>query len=1098
MNKKFSTLMASFLLASAFSTTAWAADFTPKAGEFARLTIATASSGETRQQSGSGSTFITISDGKLVSSTAAATGTSENYGWDKVFSGVRSQIWKVAKVTKSSSSENTYQFVNKQTGEYLAVKLQTNAANYTTQGAVAINAAGNKDWSMAGDALYAFNAKRDSIFFLTVDENNNIGLKSIATNDPNASIGGNAKIGFNQIIGNETPSNDLRLSLGAEAFNALMKLTGNDGKLHFNGGKDVTSTQKNALTGVKWTAIDIDGDAIYLWNGKTKESGAKKQRPYCLMVDTAYYDAVTPAFYKLTTDTLSLTKNNNGTYSADGSDVTPVQKRPAGAAQFTATYFFGNDSIALAANNLPKVQTNGEFAKWVDGKCSVDLMVTAGAGGDGTSEEPATPDQDAASGNITERFTLRSNTEAVTSPFPIALRSLADVTVLTVNVDGGNGYVSPLIQPYATAGGDATEIKTAATVYNLKIKNTDKAYKPMLRAVSYANKYLVAVDDESTDVVADVDASNVFAQWALLPGEAGSYSIVNRATELVYYAGPVSVVKDADGKVVKNTYTLGTDTLELAAVELNADNVYEETVDKKKVKYDYSGTFYAGTGDMAYKSFEINPVAAFISSYAVCFDEDSVLILDKEGDAQVWRFKEGKSITYGLEIEGIPSLKAKTYNIYAKDANNNVYYIYENEEEGAFAITKSDSENAPAEFLFVNVLDNQYKLLSLHRDDDGDVEEEDVVKMTINPTPERPILEVSDADAEKTDLFTISKAEVNKYRTLTAEDGVLGNAKIFMNNETSRYLYENTANIVANNGNKIAKDSLNFLGIFNTAAMTKNAALYVDTAYVDRVDNTRPQYMFAVGVEEFEAHDAIACSYEHNHFDNAGNKVDALHCSHATPATLGYKAGRYLVSLNDSIDGVNNHPGRYDGATRLAFVEAIHRNAEDSLIIKNSKWTDNSKQIVEGEETTYASKDTVKISNDLNVATFALLIKDQADQSFYLETAKDKDGKVQYVRILNGVPVLTSSIADAAVFNIEATTEEATANEAIEAAGVQVIGGQGAVTVQGAAGKVITVANILGQTIANQVAASDNVTIAAPAGIVVVAVEGEATKVVVK
>ena len=44
----------------------------------------------------------------------------------------------------------------------------------------------------------------------------------------------------------------------------------------------------------------------------------------------------------------------------------------------------------------------------------------------------------------------------------------------------------------------------------------------------------------------------------------------------------------------------------------------------------------------------------------------------------------------------------------------------------------------------------------------------------------------------------------------------------------------------------------------------------------------------------------------------------------------------------------------------------------------------------------------------------------------------------------------------------------------------------------------ITVADILGRTIANQVAASDNVTIAAPAGVVVVAVEGEATKVVAK
>ena len=44
----------------------------------------------------------------------------------------------------------------------------------------------------------------------------------------------------------------------------------------------------------------------------------------------------------------------------------------------------------------------------------------------------------------------------------------------------------------------------------------------------------------------------------------------------------------------------------------------------------------------------------------------------------------------------------------------------------------------------------------------------------------------------------------------------------------------------------------------------------------------------------------------------------------------------------------------------------------------------------------------------------------------------------------------------------------------------------------------ITVANILGQTIANQVAASDNVTIAVPAGVAVVVVDGEATKVIVK
>ena len=104
---------------------------------------------------------------------------------------------------------------------------------------------------------------------------------------------------------------------------------------------------------------------------------------------------------------------------------------------------------------------------------------------------------------------------------------------------------------------------------------------------------------------------------------------------------------------------------------------------------------------------------------------------------------------------------------------------------------------------------------------------------------------------------------------------------------------------------------------------------------------------------------------------------------------------------------------------------------------------------------------------------------------------------VYYLAQLNNVLFWTDDETKAETFVINRTTAP-TANEAVEAETVKVIGGQGVVTVQGAAGKVITVANILGQTIANQVAASDNVTIAAPAGVVVVSVDGEATKVVVK
>ena len=50
-----------------------------------------------------------------------------------------------------------------------------------------------------------------------------------------------------------------------------------------------------------------------------------------------------------------------------------------------------------------------------------------------------------------------------------------------------------------------------------------------------------------------------------------------------------------------------------------------------------------------------------------------------------------------------------------------------------------------------------------------------------------------------------------------------------------------------------------------------------------------------------------------------------------------------------------------------------------------------------------------------------------------------------------------------------------------------------------AAGKTVTIVNVLGQTVANTVVSSDNATIAAPAGVVIVTVEGEAAvKAIVK
>ena len=148
---------------------------------------------------------------------------------------------------------------------------------------------------------------------------------------------------------------------------------------------------------------------------------------------------------------------------------------------------------------------------------------------------------------------------------------------------------------------------------------------------------------------------------------------------------------------------------------------------------------------------------------------------------------------------------------------------------------------------------------------------------------------------------------------------------------------------------------------------------------------------------------------------------------------------------------------------------------------------------------------------------------------FIMETsgAEDKDlaakfnpgsfeGDVAWLKLDGNVPVLArnkgaasgdhdhiggtidETINQGAILNMNATDEEATANEEIATSSVIVAGTNGAVVVKGAEGKSVIVSTILGKVVANEVLTSDNAQIAAPQGVVVVSVDGESFKVVVK
>ena len=99
---------------------------------------------------------------------------------------------------------------------------------------------------------------------------------------------------------------------------------------------------------------------------------------------------------------------------------------------------------------------------------------------------------------------------------------------------------------------------------------------------------------------------------------------------------------------------------------------------------------------------------------------------------------------------------------------------------------------------------------------------------------------------------------------------------------------------------------------------------------------------------------------------------------------------------------------------------------------------------------------------------------------------KQDNGKLVLVAAENALPFTTKAV------------DTPTGNESTEANTISVVAGEGNVTVYGAAGKEVIVSNVLGQK-TTIVATSDSEVIAAPQGVVIVAVEGEAAvKAVVK
>ena len=316
------------------------------------------------------------------------------------------------------------------------------------------------------------------------------------------------------------------------------------------------------------------------------------------------------------------------------------------------------------------------------------------------------------------------------------------------------------------------------------------------------------------------------------------------------------------------------------------------------------------------------------------------------------------------------------------------------------------------------------------------------------------------------DIFTIATTASQEYVKATPMDTV----RIYGAEENDYLLYENGQ----------------FLNMGNKSGIAP--AMVLDTAYYKRPGNNRYQYLIVLNPDYKPE---VPCEIEGH---------PALH-----PDTM---YGRFLVNQIDSAVMVSrNHNNKFindieadEKELKLGFQWGYRTG--DKLYLTAGKGG----KVIE----------TIDLSTpDFNKAKFAFkYVNEAVDKQFKVQTAwYDYDSAVKagldnkdawawsnegYLRSVNGVIVVTKGYTHGEEFLMAQENSDPTANESINASSVVVAGVDGAVVVKGAEGKNVIVSTILGKVVANEVVSSDNATIAAPQGVVVVSVDGESFKVVVK
>ena len=1108
MNKRFSTLLAAALVAGGFSFNAMAtapaspvaADYV-KDGSFIFLTQNT-------------SNYLTMSEEGALKYEAIT-------DWAGKLSKLNSAKWQVA-VTEhavpNSTPVYTYSFVNKLSGQALTIGLQSNVAAHT-KNVTANEATGNTDWSWdTAVGLYAVKQytikgeKVDSVYVLDVD-GSNIQLKAYAglanVTAPSKAVAGVAL----SIMSSP-------LTMTADDFNNLLT----DGQLYFPGA-NVSDGQKNVLAENKWEAkaakIASDGtdfavsgtDVLFLTNGlkhKGLNNGgtAQADKYEYLVVDYKFHDNA-KLFNQLTVDTVALepASATESNFAAR----TKLGKRHPATAAFVATYRIDMDSLILTPQFrqglIPVTTTLASIAATVTGddtktaavKTAAEKLKTAVAAFSASGSTANTADT---------KFTACTN---------FGSDGAYDGST---GSETGASFIVAVEEAIATAEEDED------------LTDKDKAYIKTVKTFLSAIDGLVITKAPEASAIGEV-ATTTYAEPAYVDGYsslAAPVAISNEQVVIRELAGVkvLTVGNPAAGegntvltiKTAEGTATIG------GNAEITEGLYYIK--DMRKIASGKANEAYGLFLDASpvnpakyiAKEQAFNPYAMYMIKNAAGSSKGNYVITNLAANTVPSLTSTLKGVTNKVS-DGVYAIGKDTFAIVAapalKDLDKNMGYKY---------ITANDAKNNKFTITSAaDVLAGQSIVMS----------KDSTLKVA---TPEDEVLYTLVPSADK--KYGIDKALVNVTYTIMDADSAF-----IIKDANDRYVFSNgkygTKNGTPVQFSMIAVDTDSTFVLYDA---TNSKKLVVSTQYktISGEPLAARNDMFIVKPQAAPASykslpkhvriQAINGDYAAVNAKNQGIAVregdlkadaydnldfifwlDTAHYDNAAPYTYyitkGVKATEevaasrlYMWNSVDSADAKDANkelPYIYGtGANRVMFRTASIM-AQDTLLVPT---LDAAAKIDTVSVADGTSKDGLKHDVKAGVKNFQFSFEfaSKDAENEYNIVCQNNNGK-NYVHNINGVLAMGPK-EDAVVvnvLNVSAEDEAATGNETIAANGVKVIASEGQVEIAGAQGKKVVISNILGQVVANTVITSDNAVIAAPQGVVVVAVEGEeAVKAIVK